>query len=146
MARDGSAAAVESVQSGQAADSVVKTADLSQFQAGNIISDAVFFDKDTMTADQIQAFLEAKVPTCQSGYTCLKDWYDTSRTTSADAMCGAYSGGVRERASTIIYKVAQACGINPQVLARDAPEGAGPRHPHLAERLALHDRHGAGLP
>ena len=56
------------------------------------------------------------MPTCQSGYTCLKDWYDTSRTTTADAMCGAYSGGVRERASTIIYKVAQACGINPQVL------------------------------
>ncbi|MGW9346028.1 hypothetical protein ACWGR3_31290, partial [Streptomyces albidoflavus] len=34
----------------------------------------------------------------------------------ADAMCGAYSGGTRERASTIIFKVAQACGINPQVI------------------------------
>ena len=94
----------------------IQTADLSKFQAGNIISDAVFFDKSTMTEAQIQAFLEKMVPTCQSGYTCLKDWYDTSRNVSADAMCGAYSGGTRERASRIIYKVSQACGINPQVI------------------------------
>lgn len=95
---------------------IVKTADLSKFQPGNIISDAVFFDRNTMSADDIQRFLESKVPSCQSGYTCLKDWYDTSRSTNADAMCGAYPGGVRERASTIIYKVAQACGINPRVI------------------------------
>ncbi len=95
---------------------VAPMADLSQFQPGNIVSDAVFLDSGTMTAAQIQAFLEKQVPTCQSGYVCLKDWYDTSRSTSADAMCGAYSGGMRERASTIIYKVAQACGINPQVI------------------------------
>lgn len=94
----------------------VKMADLSQFQPGNIISDGVFFNKASMSEAQIQSFLEAKVPTCQAGYTCLKDWYDTSRTTTADAMCGPYSGGVRERASTIIFKVAQACGINPQVI------------------------------
>ncbi|MEV8273875.1 SH3 domain-containing protein [Microbacterium sp. NPDC077184] len=94
----------------------VPSADLTKFQPGNIISDAAFFNSSTMTEGQIQAFLEARVPNCQSGYTCLKDWYDTSRTTTADAMCGAYSGGVRERASRIIYKVAQACGINPQVI------------------------------
>jgi uncharacterized protein with LGFP repeats len=99
-----------------AVDAVVKTADLSKFQPGNIISDAAFSNRGSMTEGQIQSFLEGKVPRCQSGYVCLKDWYDTSRTTTADAMCGAYSGGVRERASTIIYKVAQACGINPQVL------------------------------
>ena len=96
--------------------SIVKTADLSKFQPGNIISDAAFFNQGTMTEGQIQSFLQSRVPTCQSGYVCLKDWYDTSRTTTADAMCGAYSGGIRERASAIIYKVAQACGINPQVL------------------------------
>jgi len=101
---------------GSPATSVVKTADLSQFQAGNIISDAAFFNSGSMSEAQIQSFLQSKVPTCQSGYVCLKDWYDTSRSTPADAMCGAYSGGVRERASTIIFKVAQACGINPQVL------------------------------
>ena len=107
-------AAVES--SVAAAGPRVKTADLSKFQAGNIISDAKFFDRNTMTEAQIQQFLEAKMPRCAAGYTCLKDYYDTSRTTAADPMCAAYPGGVRERASTIIYKVAQACGINPQVI------------------------------
>jgi hypothetical protein len=94
----------------------VKTADLSGFQPGMIISDAVFFNKGTMTEAQIQAFLQSKVPSCQAGYTCLKDKTDISRTTNADAMCGSYSGGVRESAARIIYKVAQACGINPQVI------------------------------
>ncbi len=94
----------------------IQIADLSKFEAGNIISDEVFFDSSTMTEAEIQAFLEEMVPSCQSGYTCLKDWYDTSRSTTADAMCGAYSGGTRERASRIIYKVSQACGINPQVI------------------------------
>lgn len=99
-----------------AAAPVKPMANLANFNPGNIINNAVFFNKSTMTESQIQAFLQAKVPRCEPGYTCLKDWYDTSRTTAADAMCGAYSGGVRERASRIIYKVAQACGINPQVL------------------------------
>ncbi|GAA5205816.1 hypothetical protein GCM10025774_04650 [Microbacterium kyungheense] len=115
---DAAASAAETVDASTDAvpASIVKTADLSQFQPGNIISDARFFDRGTMSAAQIQQFLEAKVPACQAGYTCLRDWYDTSRTTGADAMCGPYAGGVRERASTIIYKVAQACGINPQVI------------------------------
>lgn len=109
-------AAVAAPAAATVAAGPVKAADLSKFQPGNIISDAVFFDRSTMTESDIQAFLQSKVPNCQAGYTCLKDWYDTSRTTTADAMCGAYSGGVRERASRIIYKVAQACGINPRVI------------------------------
>jgi len=95
---------------------ISKMADLSKFQPGYIISDAAFFNSSSMSEAQVQAFLEARVPNCQSGYTCLKDWYDTSRSVNADAMCGAYSGGYRERASRIIYRVAQACGINPQVI------------------------------
>jgi putative cell wall-binding protein len=94
----------------------VLTADLTKFQPGNIIGDAVFFNRAAMTEAQIQSFLQTKGPACRAGYTCLKDYYDTSRSIPADAMCGAYSGGVRERASRIIFKVAQACGINPQVL------------------------------
>ena len=42
------------------------------FNAGNIISDAVFYDSNAMSLGQVQAFLNAKVPTCRSGYTCLK--------------------------------------------------------------------------
>lgn len=99
-----------------AATGIVKAADLSKFQPGNIVSDAVFFSSTTMSEAQIQSFLDSKVSSCRSGYTCLKDYYDLTRTTTADAMCGAYSGGTRERASRIIYKVARACGINPQVI------------------------------
>lgn len=96
--------------------SIRSAADLSLFRPGNIISDAKFFDSSTMSAAQIQSFLQNRVPTCQSGYICLKDWTDTSRTVAADPMCGPYAGVANERASQIIYKVAQACGINPQVL------------------------------
>lgn len=110
----GSANAGVRAETGQTG--IVAMADLSKFQPGNIIADQVFFQRSSMTEAQIQTFLQSKVSSCRSGYTCLKDYYDTSRTTAADAMCGAYSGGVRERASRIIYKVAQACGINPRVL------------------------------
>lgn len=91
-------------------------ADLTLFRPGNIISDATFFDSSTMSSAQIQAFLQSKAPTCRSGYTCLASWTDTSRTIAADAMCGPYAGAANEKASEIIYKVAQACGINPRVL------------------------------
>ena len=97
-------------------DAIRPAADLSQFRPGNIISNATFYDSSTMSAAQIQSFLQSKVPACQSGYTCLKDWTDTSRTVAADAMCGAYAGVANELASQIIFKVAQACGINPRVL------------------------------
>ncbi|KJL41225.1 LGFP repeat protein [Microbacterium trichothecenolyticum] len=108
------AAALETAS--QAAASIRPAADLSRFQPGHIISDAIFFDSNAMSEGVIQWFLESQVPRCEPGYTCLRDWYDTSRAVPADAMCAAYPGGARERASTIIYKVAKACGINPQVI------------------------------
>lgn len=107
---------VTEVASSTVDSSIVKAADLSQFRPGNIISDAVFFNSATMSEAQIQSFLESKVSSCRSGYTCLKDYYVQTRAIAADAMCGAYSGGGTERASRVIYKVARACGINPQVL------------------------------
>ncbi len=107
---------VEAAASSSVDSSIVKAADLSQFKPGNIISDAVFFNSATMTEAQIQSFLESKVTSCRSGYTCLKDYYVQTRSIAADAMCGAYSGGGSERASRVIFKVAQACGINPQVI------------------------------
>jgi hypothetical protein len=91
-------------------------ADLSQFRPGNLISDTNFSDSSTMTAAEIQTFLQSKVPVCRAGYVCLKDWTDSSRSVPADAMCRAYSGVTGERASQIIFKVAQACSVNPRVL------------------------------
>src|SRR5690606_27901846 len=65
---------------------------------------------------QIQSFLNSKVPVCQPGYTCLKDFRQTTMNKSKDAMCNGYTGGTNESAARIISKVAQSCGVNPQVI------------------------------
>ncbi|WCM56354.1 hypothetical protein [Microbacterium sp. EF45047] len=85
------------------------------FRAGNIISDAKFFDSMTMTAGEIDAFFRSKVQNCQSGYTCLKDYRQNTPNRPADQYCKGYTGAPNESAATIIYRVAQSCGINPQV-------------------------------
>jgi hypothetical protein len=100
----------------------VKTS-LSAFSAGNIISDAVFTDKTTMTEAQIQAFFNSKVKTCRGGIdengrpiVCLKDFKQTTVNRPADVYCKGYTGAANESAARIIYRVSQSCGINPQVL------------------------------
>ncbi len=95
---------------------IAKTANLSLFRAGNIISDAVFFNPGTMNAGQIDSFLRSKVRTCSAGYTCLKDWRQNTPTRPADNYCNGYAGAGNESAATIVFKVSQSCGINPQVL------------------------------
>jgi len=99
-----------------AATTAIRPATLDGWNAGNIISDAVFTDKSTMSAQQIQDFFNAKVPSCQSGYTCLKDFRVTSQNRPADAYCSGYSGTANESAASIIYRVSQSCNINPRVL------------------------------
>lgn len=93
----------------------------SQFNAGNIISDAVFFNSATMSAASIQSFLNSHESGCRvsasSTTPCLKDYRQTTTSKAASAgRCAAYSGASNESAATIIYKVAQACRINPQVI------------------------------
>lgn len=87
----------------------------SDFNPGYIISDEKFFDKNAMTEAQIQSFLQKQIGTC-GNTNCLNVKTLTTTTRYADAMCGKYEGAADEPASRIIYKVAQACGINPQVL------------------------------
>ncbi|WP_207454700.1 LGFP repeat-containing protein [Desertivibrio insolitus] len=93
-----------------------QAADLTQFRPGAIISDEVFYNSGTMDATAVQRFLDSRVATCSSGYTCLKDYRQDTWSRSADPMCGAYQGAASESAAAIIVKVARACGINPQVL------------------------------
>ncbi|MDQ4137236.1 MAG: hypothetical protein M3116_00105 [Actinomycetota bacterium] len=93
-----------------------QAANASAFDPGNIIDDQIFFDSGTMSEADIQAFLNSKVPSCRSGYTCLKDYRESTRTIPATPMCGQYDGAASESAARIIYKVALACGINPKVL------------------------------
>lgn len=92
----------------------------SQFDPGYIISDSAFFDASSMSEQQIQQFLQQMVPSCAgaAGQPCLKDYIEAtiSRAPVATNHCGPYAGSPGERASTIIFKVAQACNISPKVL------------------------------
>lgn len=101
-------------------------ADGANFTAGNIISDSNFYNSSAMTASEIQTFLNAEVPTCdtwhaQDGdayappYTCLKDYSVTIAATSADSYCSAIAAGTYSAAS-IIDKVSRACGISQKVM------------------------------
>jgi hypothetical protein len=99
-----------------APDDSAQAADLSRFDAGNIISDEVFFNSGTMTEAQIQTFLNSKVPSCKSGYTCLKSFKQNTTSRASDAMCKGYAGASNESAARIILKVAKSCGVNPQAI------------------------------
>lgn len=101
----------------------VKASPVVGFKSGRIIDDAIFTNKNSMSAAQIQEFLNGKVPACDTqgsqpsefgggtraewaaarGYyppfTCLKDFSEGGRTSAQ-----------------IIYDTAQEFSINPQVL------------------------------
>jgi hypothetical protein len=98
---------------------VVPAADLSAFRAGNIISNAVFFDSTAMSVGQIQSFLNGQGASCRAtkGAPCLKDYAMATSTRAADSYCpGRYVGAGRESAAAIVAKVAIACDISPRVL------------------------------
>jgi hypothetical protein len=115
--------AVTAIASGLTVASVPGAAsavDTSAFQPGYIISDARFFDYGSMTQAQIQAFLVSQEGACTAtgGAPCLKNYTEStfSRAAVNPSHCSAYTGAASESAAAIIYKVAQACRINPQVL------------------------------
>lgn len=85
------------------------------FNASRIIDDSIFFNSLTMSPTDIQNFLNAKVPNCRSGYTCLKDFRQAYSGVSGDSFCGALGGG-NKSAAEIIYDVSRECGVNPQSL------------------------------
>ena len=101
----GALVAVQAPQAAQAAS----------FDAGNIISDANFYDANAMSQPQIQAFLEAQVPSCGNG-NCLRLKRTDTSSRPADAMCRAYQGAAGELTSQILFKVQQACSISAKVL------------------------------
>jgi hypothetical protein len=97
----------------------VRAAAITDFDAGNIISDAIMNDGRAMTASEVTSFIAAKGASCRpsSGNTCLKDYRETTPTRAATDLCPiAYTGARNETAGAIIAKVGVACGINPQVL------------------------------
>ena len=113
---DAAAAPATAVDAG-----IVKTADLSRFDPGNIISDAVFYDGGAMSSAQIQAFLDAKIGSCQNGK-CLNVLNTTVSSRDARSsgstgalICNAFQGGTM-RVSELIYRLQVACGISAKVI------------------------------
>jgi len=100
---------------------------VSGFNAGNIISDAVMTNKNTMSASDIQTFLNGKVSSCDTNgtlpatefgrgdlthaqYAAMKGWSPPPYTCLKDYTEGG------ESSAQIIYEAAQTYNINPQVL------------------------------
>lgn len=112
----------------------------SQWQPGYIIDDSLFFSPNLMGAGDIQTFLSAKVPVCDTNgsqpsghgsysraewgtingapppYICLKDYVQNVPGTTADAYCAYGVSAGTKSAAMIIAEVGWACQVNPQVL------------------------------
>lgn len=115
----------------------VSAASASDWRAGNIIDDRIFYRGNDLSQPAIQQFLNTKVPTCDTWgnqsygsttrasygtsrgypppYTCLKDYTVTFDSRAADSYCQAISGGTKN-AATIIFEISNACGISARVL------------------------------
>lgn len=135
---------------------VVQGASASDWKAGNIISDYMFTDANNMSVDDIQAFLNSKVPNCDTygtqvselgggtraqygaannnpaPFTCLRDYYEVPKTEPSPNLPANNYGGKpipsgAISAAQIIYNAAQKYSINPKVLlVKIATESAGP--------------------
>ncbi len=98
----------------------------SEFNAANITDDTVFFNKYGMSTNDIQAFLNSKVPVCDTNhaangsnvppFTCLKDFRQSVPGINPDAYCSGSSVAGTKSAAQIITDVSMACSINPKVL------------------------------
>ena len=56
------------------------------FDPGNIISDALFFNGAAMNATDVQSFLARQVPSCRQGYTCLKDYRQSTASRAGELL------------------------------------------------------------
>jgi hypothetical protein len=101
---------------------VAQAADLSTFDPGMIITDSVFTNSSSMSESDVQDFLSSKNSSCSdytSGgvkYVCIKNYSAAYSARAANSNCAAMSADDSAKASAIIYRVAKACGLNPQVL------------------------------
>lgn len=95
----------------------VPPADAADFEAGDIISDAVFFDGDAIGPIAVQAFLDERVPECAGvDVPCLRDYREDTGDVAADDECAAYHGSEQQSAAEIIAAVGVACGVHQGVL------------------------------
>lgn len=93
----------------------------SDFSAGDIISDDLFFNGSAMSVPDIQSFLNSNIGTCTNGQ-CLNvltvSVASRARIVSdstGKVRCEAFTGGTLS-AAEIIYRVQVACGISAKVI------------------------------
>ena len=100
---------------------VVKTAAVVGFNPENIINDTLFYDSYSMSAAEIQAFLDAKIGTCKNGNclnvlnTGISTRDAVSSQSTGNLICSAIQGGTM-KVSELIYRVQVACGISAKVI------------------------------
>lgn len=100
-----------------------KATPIVDFNAGAIIDDSVFTNRNSMSAAQIQSFLDGKVPNCDTAGTMTSEFgggtraqYGAAHNNPAPFTClKNYNEGGKSSAQ-IIYDTAQEFTINPQVL------------------------------
>lgn len=84
-----------------------------------IIADEVMDNAHSMTPAQVEVFLATRGAACvvgSDGSPCMKDATWDLPTHAASAYCDAITGGTGLSSADVIYRVSQACRINPQVL------------------------------
>lgn len=96
---------------------ITNAADMSKFEAGNIMSDSVMSNRNSMTVQQIQAFLDSK-NACNNTDIHKAAWYPTVSYSIKDGkfVCMAKESFNGESAAQIIWQAGQDYNINPQVL------------------------------
>jgi hypothetical protein len=100
-----------------------KAAPITGFNPGRIIDDIVFTNDNTMSVSQIQAFLNSKVPSCDTWGTQPSEYgggtraeWGTARGYPPPYTCLKSYTESGKNASQIIYDAAKEFSINPQVL------------------------------
>jgi Carbohydrate binding domain len=93
-------------------------ADIASFNAGNLISNAVFYDGGATKAGTIQTLLNAQGSRCVAAGTlkCLKDIAVSIPKSSSDKYCAAIAAHAGQSAATVFATIGAACSINPAVL------------------------------
>lgn len=90
------------------------------FVAGNIISDASFYNSNSMTTQQVGDFINAKGASCvnntAAGVPCLKNYRQDTPAVAATGWCSALTAMSGSSAASIISRVTKACGTSPQVM------------------------------
>jgi len=100
------------------AQQAAAAADPSDFEAGYIIDDKLFFDGTALSASQIDSFIRAKNPGCASGRTCIENYEEsvTAKAATTYYGCKAITAAADQTAGQIIAKVAVSCGISPKAI------------------------------